>query len=68
MEILDPELLKTERFGSREDWKEEENFCFFCGARILLEDGPVWDIAGNLFCGNACRQKNFDRRKKEILK
>ncbi len=68
MEILDPEILKTERFGSREDWKEGQSFCFFCGERILFEEGQVLDIAGNLFCGNECRQKNFDRRKKEILK
>ncbi len=68
MDITDPKILRAERFGSREDWKEGDRFCAGCGKRILFEDELILDIAGNLFCQNECRQRSFDTRKKEILK
>ena len=68
MDITDPGILRVERFGSRENWKEGDRFCTVCGKRILFEGEFILDIAGNLFCQNGCRQRSFDRRKKEILK
>lgn len=68
MDITDPEILRAERFGSRENWKGGDSFCLFCGKRILLEENCVLDIAGNLFCQNECRERSFDTRKKENLK
>ena len=55
MEICDPEVVKTERFGSRDDFKLKESVCLFCGAEIL--DKFFCDISGNLFCSRICRDK-----------
>lgn len=65
MGICSPEILRTEKFGSREVFDIEKGRCSFCGAE-LLEEGSIWDIVGNLFCSNVCREKNFERRKEKI--
>ncbi len=65
MDICDPEILRTERFGSRELLKTKKRICRFCGAEIL--ENFFCDISGNLFCCHRCREER-DIRGKEIKK
>ena len=54
MEITDPEILRTEKFGSRERPENGEKLCCICG-RALLAEEFVCDVIGNLFCGERCK-------------
>ena len=65
MWICDPEILKIERFGSRECLEFKKSLCQFCGAEIFEE--IFCDISGNLFCNRKCREKR-DRKEMEKCK
>ena len=65
MGICDPEILRIEKFGSRERRSFKRNLCRFCGEE-LLEDF-FCDIAGNVFCSRSCREKR-DIKEKGIKK
>ena len=65
MDICDPNVLMTERFGSRELVESKKSICGFCKAEIL--DEIFCDISGNLFCSRWCREER-DIKGKEIKK
>ena len=58
MDICDPEILKAEKFGSRDGELIEFVVCCVCGASLPWEDA-LYDVVGNGFCSNECREKKF---------
>ena len=63
MEICDPEIFRTEKFGSRENASFKKSVCRFCGKEIF--DEFFCDISGNVFCDRVCREKR-DKKEKGI--
>ncbi len=58
MHICDPEILKTEKFGSRDNEEKDLGVCCICGVN-LIEEEAFFDVVGNGFCSNECREKKF---------
>ncbi len=65
MEICHPEILRTEKFGSRDKKKTVRAICRACGKTVFDEE-PVWDITGNLFCSSKCKNRNFNKRMRRV--
>ena len=55
MGITDSEILKTEKFGSREYGREILGRCAFCEAEVMSDEAEACrDGYGNLFCSESC--------------
>lgn len=61
MGITAPEILKAEKFGSRDSIEKTVIKCCVCG-RELVDDVWVCDALGNLFCSRECRRIALDKR------
>lgn len=68
MEFTHPDILRAERFGSRDE--AEAAVCRGCGASIYGgESGePVFDGTGEAFCSETCREKTRKRVFCEVTK
>ncbi len=64
MDICDGEILKTEKFGSRDYPTERKEACCMCKRAYLWEEF-FCDATGNFFCSQRCRDKKFEDRKGE---
>ena len=58
MDDCDFEILKTEKFGSRDKAFNEFVLCCVCGESLPWEEA-LYDAVGNGFCSNECREKKF---------
>ena len=65
MGICHPEILRTEKFGSREKQRVSNLICQACG-KTISDWEPVCDITGNLFCGSKCKNKSFNKRVRRV--
>lgn len=62
MDICHPEIIRAERFGSRDCLDTSGGRCKFC-TETIFEEQLICDITGNLFCSEKCRTKNLkDKR------
>lgn len=51
----DPEILKTEKFGSLDYGPDEEFVCYCCGKTVSEVDGFVVDRFGRIYCCDECK-------------
>lgn len=62
-----PDILKAERFGSREDFKNCILYCEECGEiRNKLYDSYYTDKKGNCFCCESCAMEYYGIRFMEV--
>ena len=62
-----PEILQTERFGSRPFCAEPEDLCKECGELLTDTDcEPCKDWIGNLFCCERCFKKYYGYKEVEF--
>ncbi len=64
MDICDPEILKAEKYGSRDYRTGKKARCCVCGC-MEFEDGLFCDAVGNLFCCEDCKEKKFEDGRRE---
>ena len=62
--ICDAEILKAQKFGSRDYPANKKEVCCMCKKEDFLEDF-FCDRVGNFFCIKKCRDKKFEDRKGE---
>lgn len=67
MDICDPELLKVEKYGSRDYEGGKEARCSVCG-HMGFADDLFCDAVGNLFCSEDCKEKKFEDGRREAKK
>ena len=64
MDICDPEILKAEKYGSRDYEAYKKARCLVCGCMVFTDD-LFCDAVGNLFCGEDCKEKKFKDGRRE---
>lgn len=54
-----PEILRTERFGSRDYERRRVGRCGNCGAAVMSDDVEMCEGEDNeFFCSYACKQRD----------
>ncbi len=67
MKLTHPEILKTEKFGSREDLENCILYCEECGdIKNKLYDSYYIDKHGNVFCCESCVMDYYGIRLMEV--
>ena len=64
MDICDPEILKAEKYGSRDYSVGKKARCSVCGGMAFEED-LLCDAGGNLLCSKDCKEKKFEDGRRE---
>lgn len=63
-----PEILKTERLGSRQIVAENGGCCRFCGKSVrLCRDEHCFGFDGELFCSESCLHMTIAGRRRRKL-
>lgn len=60
LNIEDPVISRTEKFGSRDDLEDCIVYCEECGeVKNRLYDSYYTDKRGNIFCGEGCAMEYY---------
>lgn len=61
-----PDILRTEKLGSRPFYAETVNVCSECGDGLYTDSEPCRDWIGNLFCCERCFKKHYGYKEVQL--
>lgn len=56
LNLTHPEILRAERFGSRDVLNCR---CTYCDSEIDEDDDYIFDVFGRCFCGEECKDNYY---------